>query len=94
LRDIIKQARQVGVLANDQKILSMCDDLEKKVDKLSALRSQGLVCNTCNIPLQQLQLKLNQKYTSKAFANANVKFTSQFLKAVFNNFFYISEVYA
>jgi len=48
LRDIIKQARQVGVLANDQKILSMCDDLEKKVDKLSALRSQGLVCNTCN----------------------------------------------
>ena len=43
LRDIIKQARQVGMLANDQQIKDLCDNLDGLVDRLSALRAQGLV---------------------------------------------------
>lgn len=42
LRDIIKQARQVGMLANDQQIKDLCDNLDGLVDRLSALRAQGL----------------------------------------------------
>ena len=43
LRDIIKQARHVGALANDSKIKNMCDDLDKMLDRLTELRTQGLV---------------------------------------------------
>lgn len=42
LRDIIKQARQVGVLSNDNRIKNLCDELDQMVDKLSALRAKGL----------------------------------------------------
>lgn len=43
LRDIIKQARQVGVLANDPKIKQLCDELDNLIDRISALRAKGLV---------------------------------------------------
>ncbi|XP_057297715.1 vinculin-like [Hydractinia symbiolongicarpus] len=42
LRDIIKQARQVGVLANDPKIKQLCDELDNLIDRISALRAKGL----------------------------------------------------
>lgn len=42
LRDIIKQARHVGALANDPNILNLCDELNRMLDKLTELRAKGL----------------------------------------------------
>lgn len=43
MRDIIKQARHVGALANDAGIKNLCDELDKMLDRLTALKAQGLV---------------------------------------------------
>jgi vinculin len=42
LRDIIKQARLIGTMANDKGILDLCDRLESQIDKLADLRGKGL----------------------------------------------------
>ena len=43
LREIIKQARQVGILANDMKIKNLCDELDRLIDQIADLRSKGMV---------------------------------------------------
>ena len=43
LRDIVKQARQVGHLVSDPKIIQLSDQIEKQISKLSRFRAKGLV---------------------------------------------------
>jgi len=42
LRDIVKQARQVGHLVNDQEIKQLCEKLDQQITNLSMLRGKGL----------------------------------------------------
>uniref|UniRef100_T2MH95 Vinculin n=1 Tax=Hydra vulgaris TaxID=6087 RepID=T2MH95_HYDVU len=42
LREIIKQARQVGILANDMKIKNLCDELDRLIDQIADLRIKGM----------------------------------------------------
>lgn len=42
LHDIVKQARQVGILVNDPSIKDLCEKLNEQISKLSMLRAKGL----------------------------------------------------
>lgn len=61
LRDIIKQARHVGALANDAGIKNLCDELDKMLDRLTALKAQGLGNSPEALRLaQEIDRKLGQ----------------------------------
>ena len=48
VRDILKQARSVGMAGSDPRIEKVCTELDQLMDNLSSLRARGMVCTVRN----------------------------------------------